>query len=285
MTNTSRDMLEIQADKIEALLAQHESLVCVSGGVVGPRWVKFNLTPAIGTRFKRVQALAEEIALALGTSQVRVSRSGAALQIDVPRPDPQTIKLLELCRRLSAVPLSSAVLGITDDGAPLLVRLEADDVQHVLISGREGVGKTSLLTSMLVSLMLAHSPEKLKIVTIGDSLKSIATMPNVFTSATLDDIVQATEQRTCSKPLIVVAVDDATRANRNELIALTHVGASVGVHVIAVTRNGDDLSGWFPQHIWHDGEDGVGEFESSLGRFLAAHIDNAQLATVQQGMR
>src|SRR3989337_1460917 len=139
-----RQIFEMQADRIEMVLAQHKAPARVAGGIVTPRWLQFHLDPALGTRLSRVESLAEEIALALGSASVRVSRQGATMQIDVPRSDAQPVRLLEVCRRLPTVPLGTAVLGIADDGAPLLLRLPSPDVAHVLVAGTTGSGKTAL---------------------------------------------------------------------------------------------------------------------------------------------
>jgi len=259
MGSTQRAVLELQADKIEMILTQHKSPVRVDGGVVTPRWVKFNLTPAIGTRFKRVQALAEEIALALGTTQVRVSRSGAALQIDVPRPDPQTVKLLELCRRLPAIPQGTAVLGIADDGAPLLLRLPSPDVAHVLVSGTTGSGKTALVQSMILSLALAHRRSQLQLVLIdpkgGRAFEPLAGLPHLLTplciepeqaAQTLDKLVARMELRDrerVSLPHIVVVIDEladlvatAGKPVLHALARLAQRGREAGLHLVACTQ-------------------------------------------------
>src|SRR3972149_5367380 len=104
-----RQMLELQADRIEMVLAHHKAPARVAGGVVTPRWVQFHLAPALGTRLHRVQALADELALALGAPQVRVSRHGAAALPKAPRPPPERSCCRALWRRLRAVPLGTAV--------------------------------------------------------------------------------------------------------------------------------------------------------------------------------
>ena len=45
-----REMLEFQADRIEAVLAQHKVPGRVTGGTVTPRWVRFKVLPAMGAR-------------------------------------------------------------------------------------------------------------------------------------------------------------------------------------------------------------------------------------------
>ena len=61
-----RKMLELQSTQIEAVLASHRILARVWGGIVTPRFVRFQLTMPMGTRIQQVTRLADEIAMALG---------------------------------------------------------------------------------------------------------------------------------------------------------------------------------------------------------------------------
>jgi DNA segregation ATPase FtsK/SpoIIIE, S-DNA-T family len=83
----TRRQLELQSDRIEMVLTTHKAPARVTGGVVTPRAVQFYLAPVLGTKINRVQSLAEELALALGVSSVRVSRQGGSLQLEIPRPE------------------------------------------------------------------------------------------------------------------------------------------------------------------------------------------------------
>ena len=60
-----RRTLEMEADRIEEVLARHNVSGRVRGGVVTPRFVRYELMTEVGTRVNRVAALAEEIAMAL----------------------------------------------------------------------------------------------------------------------------------------------------------------------------------------------------------------------------
>jgi S-DNA-T family DNA segregation ATPase FtsK/SpoIIIE len=62
-----RKMLEYQADRIEAVLAQHRVPGRVTGGVVTPRWVRFKVLPQLGARISAIKRLSEELATAQAT--------------------------------------------------------------------------------------------------------------------------------------------------------------------------------------------------------------------------
>jgi S-DNA-T family DNA segregation ATPase FtsK/SpoIIIE len=147
-----RQLLEYQADRIEAVFAHHKVPARVTGGTVTPRWIRYQVVPALGVRIASITGLAEELAAALDVPHVRVARQGAAIAVEVPRDDPQPVRLMPLLRGLRNVPPVTAVLGIADDGVPILIRLPSPDVAHILVAGTTGSGKTALLRAMVLSL-------------------------------------------------------------------------------------------------------------------------------------
>jgi S-DNA-T family DNA segregation ATPase FtsK/SpoIIIE len=165
-----RQKLEFQADRIEAVLTLNKVPARVTGGTVTPRWVRFQVLPAMGTKISRIKGLSEELAAALDASSCRVSRRGAAVTVEVPRDDPQPVRLLPLYHQLTdpprgaeaddvacpSIPPITAILGLAEDGAPLLVRLPSPDVAHILVAGTTGSGKTVLLQTMILTLAMTN---------------------------------------------------------------------------------------------------------------------------------
>jgi len=157
-----RRKLEFQADRIETVLAVHKIAARVTGGTVTPRWVRFQVLPALGAKISRIKNLSEELAAALDTSSCRVARRGAAVTVEVPRDDPQPVRLLPLYRQLAGgdrsdtTPPVTAILGLDADGTPLLIRLPSPDVAHILVAGTTGSGKTVLMQAMILSLALMN---------------------------------------------------------------------------------------------------------------------------------
>ncbi|MFN3763010.1 MAG: DNA translocase FtsK, partial [Anaerolineae bacterium] len=154
-----RRMLEYQADRIEAVLAHHKIPARVTGGTVTPRWIRFQVAPALGARIGAITGLAEELAAALDAPTVRVARQGATIAVEVPREDPHPVRLRPLLEGLHNVPPVTAVLGIADDGVPLLIRLPSPDVAHILVAGTTGSGKTALLRAIILSLAYFNGPK------------------------------------------------------------------------------------------------------------------------------
>ncbi|MCP4538041.1 MAG: DNA translocase FtsK [Chloroflexi bacterium] len=164
-----RKRLEFQANRIETVLAFNKVPARVTGGTVTPRWVRFQVLPAVGAKISKIKNLSEEMAAALNASNCRVSRRGAAVAVEVPREDPKPVRFLPLFHRLDdqpanqrasqpPIPPTTAVLGLAEDGTPLLIRLSSPDVAHILVAGTTGSGKTMLLQTMILSLAMANSP-------------------------------------------------------------------------------------------------------------------------------
>jgi S-DNA-T family DNA segregation ATPase FtsK/SpoIIIE len=162
-----RKKLEFIADRIEAVLSLHQIPARVTGGTVTPRWIRFQVLPAVGAKISKIRNLSEELAAALDAPSCRVSRRGAAVAVEVPRDDPQPVRLLPLYNQLTAqptgqpansssIPPVTAILGLAEDGAPLLIRLPSPDVAHILVAGTTGAGKTMLLQTMILSLAMTN---------------------------------------------------------------------------------------------------------------------------------
>ena len=188
-----------------------------------PRYVQFQVALQVGCRVKHVKNLAEEIALALGKREARVYRSGSDVNVEVPRVRSEPVRLIPLANRVSQVPPYTAILGVEENGTPLLIRLPAPDVAHILIAGTTGSGKTALARTLLTSIAMHNSPNELRILLIdpkGRGFRPLVGFPHVAgdVSSTaeeavtrLDEVIVEMERRDHSglrRPLLVVAVDE-----------------------------------------------------------------------------
>lgn len=254
-----RNWLERSADQIEAVLSRHKADGVVLGGVVAPRFVQFHVRPHPSVRIQRIIALAEEIALALGCASVRIARSGGVVHIEMPRPLEAPVRLLRLVETLGReIPPHTAVLGVEETGRPLLLRLPAPDVVHLLIVGMTGSGKSALARTILASLALCNAPESLRIVLIdpkGRGFASLAHLPHVEGGVIADAqaavnrlrlVVREMERRDeegISAPLLVVAIDELAdllqaggKTAEATITRLAQRGREAGIHLVACTQ-------------------------------------------------
>jgi len=270
-----KSKLEFQADRIERVLAVHKVPARVTGGTVTPRWVNFQVMPAVGAKVSRIRRLSEEIATALDASTCRVSRHGGTVSLEVPRSDPQPVRLMPLFRQLDSeeegIPPMTAILGLAEDGAPLLIRLPSPDVAHILVSGTTGSGKTALLQTLVLSLAMTNPPINsrgpyerrnaggLALVLVdpkGSAFRCFAGLPHLAravirdtgeTVEALESLVRLMERmpvgRSGSQPRVVVVIDELAdlmlvsgKALEQSLTRLTQRGREAGIHVVAATQ-------------------------------------------------
>jgi S-DNA-T family DNA segregation ATPase FtsK/SpoIIIE len=160
----------------------------VAGRIVhmtpGPVVSVFELETARGVNAGRVIALADEIAAALDCGPVRIAAIPASerIGIEVPTAQRDMIGLRELLEtpafRQSRAVLPLA-LGRTTDGEPLVADLVR--LPHLLIAGRAGSGKTSLVDALVLSMLYRLTPDRLRLLLIDPGqrdLPAYATLPH-----------------------------------------------------------------------------------------------------------
>ena len=249
--------LEIQSAVIETVLNMHEVPARVTGGTVTPRCVRFQVLPAVGTA-AQIEQLSEDMELAFNTP-CRIARRGAAFDVEIPRSNPEIVQLIPLCRQLvlEEIPPVTAVLGLADDGTPLLIRLPSPDVSHVLVAGTTGAGKTVLLQTIILSLALLNQPGEMRILLLdpkGSAFPHFAGLPHLSrpvireageAEEALESLVRLMGTRANIRrqgPHVVVVIDDLANllmwgdALQGSLTGLLQRGREASIHIVAATQ-------------------------------------------------
>jgi S-DNA-T family DNA segregation ATPase FtsK/SpoIIIE len=259
MSSPSRQVLNTQADQIEAVLSMHKAQGLVIRGTVCPRFVQYQVLPRATVKVSKFTSLSEELAQALNCSKVRIYREGRFVNVEVARESGDPIRLVGLSDSLGgSVPAGTALLGVDESGAPLMLRLPASSVVHVLISGTTGSGKTALARTLLASLALHNTPDALRMVLIDPKGRGFGmlqrlphTLGGVLSDASeavhrLKEVVAEMERRDLANensPLIVVAVDELAdliqtggKEVEHALTRLAQRGREAGIHLVACTQ-------------------------------------------------
>ncbi|MDX9954406.1 MAG: DNA translocase FtsK [Anaerolineae bacterium] len=257
MTRMLRQYLEHQADELERVLLNHRAPARVTGGTIGPRLIRFTLDLAPQVRMAAITALADDLALALKVTSVRFEKTAQGLIIEIPNPEPRPVTFMGLWADLQPLPAATALLGSTDDGAPLLARLASPDVAHVLISGTTGSGKTVLLRTIAVSLALGQAPTEVRLMCFdpkGRAFRALTDAPHLLRQMiveplevrealrSLTRLMEVRDRQGEHSPRIVVLVDELADLVMTGdgiealLTRLVQRGREAGIHLVAATQ-------------------------------------------------
>ena len=155
--------VQLQSRQIERVMDAHQLPAQVSGGVVAPQVIQFDLQTQLHGGWEWIRSLTDDLSQALGVPQISISRENGRFQVAVARPMDVPVRLLDVMAMEMDVGRETAVLGLSDEGVPVLLPLQA----HTLISGIGGAGKTSLLRTISMSLALFNRQSQLQQVIIA----------------------------------------------------------------------------------------------------------------------
>ena len=162
--------LETNANTIvEALRSFGVQTKCI-GTCRGPSVTRYELQPAAGVKISKITGLADDIALNLASSGIRIEApipNKPAVGIEVPNkirdtvPFRQLIESNEIAEKKSKL---AAVLGKDISGEIVIAYIA--EMPHLLIAGTTGSGKSVCVNSIIMSILFRSKPEEVRFIMI-----------------------------------------------------------------------------------------------------------------------
>jgi S-DNA-T family DNA segregation ATPase FtsK/SpoIIIE len=140
----------------------------------GPAVTRYELQPSAGVKISRITSLADDIALNLAASGVRIEApipNKAAVGIEVPNKKVSTVHIREILesQEFRTAPSKLTVaLGRDIAGKPSVTNIY--NMPHVLIAGATGSGKSVCINSIIISLLYKASPKEVKLLMIDPKI-------------------------------------------------------------------------------------------------------------------
>ena len=136
----------------------------------GPSVTRYELKPAAGIRISKITNLADDIALNLAATHVRIEApipGKAAVGIEVPNKVKNAVSMRELIEAPEFYEQKSKIsAGLGKDIAGKGVYCDISKMPHLLIAGTTGSGKSVCLNSIIVSILYRAKPDEVKFLMI-----------------------------------------------------------------------------------------------------------------------
>ena len=144
----------------------------------GPNVTQYEFKLAAGTKINEVTNLNKEIAMGLAVKNVAIGQveGTSYLGVQVPNEELSNVSLDEVLDNSKKEGLSVG-LGVNLKGEA--VSADIIKLQHILIGGSTGSGKSSCINAMICSLIREYSPEQVKLVLVDPKKVELAPYKSV----------------------------------------------------------------------------------------------------------
>ena len=140
----------------------------------GPAVTRYELQPSAGVKISKITNLADDIALNLAASGVRIEApipNKPAVGIEVPNKVVSTVSIREIIDSAEFEKAKSPLaVALGRDIAGKITVADLAKMPHTLIAGSTGSGKSVCINSLIVSILYHSTPHEVKLVLIDPKM-------------------------------------------------------------------------------------------------------------------
>lgn len=144
----------------------HAKVIQVS---CGPAITRFEIQPSPGVKVSRIVSLADDIALSLAASDVRIEApipGKAAVGIEVPNKQVSSVLLRDVIETQEFKKSSKLTIALGKDISGNPVMADLAEMPHLLIAGATGSGKSVCINAIISSILFKAQPQEVKFLLI-----------------------------------------------------------------------------------------------------------------------
>jgi DNA segregation ATPase FtsK/SpoIIIE, S-DNA-T family len=169
-----QDQRQIDAagEDLVRALAAHGVETRLVGSRVGPTVTRYELELGPGVKVARVTSLSKDIAYAMASPDVRILApipGKSAIGVEVPNRTRQLVSLRDILESKETRPSAAThplEVAMGRDIAGRAVTANLAEMPHILISGATGSGKSSCMNSIITSILMRDTPDKVKMILV-----------------------------------------------------------------------------------------------------------------------
>lgn len=175
-TGSTDNMTEMQigAKKLVSTLESFKINAEVTNICRGPSVTRYELVPEAGVRINKITGLADDIALRLAATSVRIEApipGKAAIGIEIPNSAKSMVTMREIIDTPEFRDATSKLnVALGKDITGNIICADLAKMPHLLVAGTTGSGKSVCLNSMIVSILYNASPDEVKLLMIDPKM-------------------------------------------------------------------------------------------------------------------
>lgn len=166
--------IQANAQKLERTFLSFGVKAKVTEVHLGPAVTKYEVLPDTGVKVSRIVSLADDIALALAASGIRIEApipGKSAIGIEVPNSSVAVVSLREVIEaKENNRPDSKLMISLGRDVTGQAMLAELNKMPHVLIAGSTGSGKSVCINGIIVSILMRAKPHEVKMMMIDPKM-------------------------------------------------------------------------------------------------------------------
>lgn len=172
--NEIKRELEDKANRLLETLASFKVDAKILNITQGPSVTRFELQPGFGIKVSKITNLADDIALSLAASGVRIEApipGKSAIGIEIPNETPTPVPIREVIDTDKFRDFKSkTAFALGKDIAGNCVVADIASFPHILIAGATGSGKSVCINSLITSILYKAKPNEVKMIMVDPKM-------------------------------------------------------------------------------------------------------------------
>lgn len=143
----------------------------------GPAVTRYELEPAPGVKVSKITNLADDLALSLAATSVRIEPipGKAAIGIEVPNKELEGVALREVLENERfAKAKSKLTVGLGMDIGGQAIFADLAKMPHLLVAGATGSGKSVCINTLITSILFKAKPEEVKFILVDPKMVELS---------------------------------------------------------------------------------------------------------------
>lgn len=177
MSETLNQEIAANARILGETLANFKVKASILNACHGPAVTRYEVKPAPGVKVSKITGLADDIALNMAASAVRIEQipGKAAIGIEVPNQELESVQLREVLENPAfAVAKSRLTVGLGKDISGQAIFADLAKMPHLLVAGATGSGKSVCINTLITSILFKAKPTEVKFILIDPKMVELS---------------------------------------------------------------------------------------------------------------